>query len=389
MSEPQSTKERPVILFIDDDQRVLDGLSASLRRQRKQWSMEFLCGGASALRRLEDRGYDAVVTDMRMPGTDGEAVLYASRQLHPGALRIILSGQTDRAVVRRTIAIAHRFLSKPCTAEELQASLQQLLDSSAPLDRSTRDVVLGVGNLPASTAVLARLTALLSDDAPKPAEVSACIEQDVGLAAKLLHVASAGFFAQPQVVKGLARAFNLLGVETTGALLLPLESYSLEGAGASLFSRSEATARLLRRMIDSEEARLCAALHGVGRLVLLTRFGADYATLLKRAASEPPVSLDELERERFGMSHDTVGAHLLGLWGAPSPVVDAIRALGRPELAVTGTELARALYIADALAQPGTRIAESVLQSPDVAERIAIWQGWADEIVRIPSFVAS
>jgi HD-like signal output (HDOD) protein/CheY-like chemotaxis protein len=385
MSEPQSTKDRPVILFVDDDQRVLDGLSASLRRQRKQWSMEFLCGGACALRRLEDRGYDAVVTDMRMPGTDGEAVLSASRQHHPGALRIVLSGQTDRAGVRRTIAIAHRFLSKPCSAEELQASLQQLLDASVCLDRSTRDVVLSVGNLPASTAVLARLTALLNDGAPEPAEVSACIEQDVGLAAKLLHVAGAGFFAQPQVIKSLAKAVNLLGVETTAALLLSLESYSLEGAGAQLFARSEATARLLRRMLDSEEARLCAALHGVGRLVLLTRFGADYAALLQRAASDPAVPLDALERERFGMSHDRVGAHLLHLWGAPSPVVDAIRALGRPELAVTGTGLARALYIADALVEPGERIAESVRKCPDVAERIAIWQGWADEIVRTPS----
>ena len=41
--------ERPRILFVDDEQNVLDGLAGSLWRWRKSWNMTFVCGGRAAI----------------------------------------------------------------------------------------------------------------------------------------------------------------------------------------------------------------------------------------------------------------------------------------------------------------------------------------------------
>jgi HD-like signal output (HDOD) protein len=365
---------------VDDDQYVLDGLSASLRRMRNKWSMEFLCGGPSALLRLASGDLDAVVTDMRMPGTDGETVLTFARQRWPGALRIILSGQTERAVVLRTVGVAHQFLSKPCSADEVRDCLQRQLDLSSPLDQPTRDLVLGVGSLPVSPRALSRLLALRQGAALGSAEIASCIEQDAALTAKVIHVASAGFYAERQSVSSVEAAVNVLGAETIFAIVPILETFPMDWRRERLFRRSLATGQLLRRMAEGEEARLCAALHGLGKVVLLAKFGSEYLELLERMEAEPGLCLAELERRRFGMSHDLVGAHLLGMWGGPVNVVDALRAQADPELAAGGTRLTLALHVACALTQPGAQIDEGLLAHPLLIERLPTLRAWLVEI---------
>lgn len=52
------------VLFVDDNQRVLDGLRRSVRTQRVAWTAEFSDSGRDALDRLANAPFDAVVADM-------------------------------------------------------------------------------------------------------------------------------------------------------------------------------------------------------------------------------------------------------------------------------------------------------------------------------------
>ena len=65
---------------------------------RGEWHMEFASSAAAALEILAEGPFDAVVTDMRMPGMDGAALLEEVKRRHPHMVRIVLSGQA----VRRT-----------------------------------------------------------------------------------------------------------------------------------------------------------------------------------------------------------------------------------------------------------------------------------------------
>ena len=104
------------ILFVDDEQQILDGLKDLLRKQRKQWSMVFALGGQAALDELTQRPFDVVVSDMRMPGIDGATLLTRVKEMYPASARIILSGHADRDSIVRALPVAHQFLNRPCDA---------------------------------------------------------------------------------------------------------------------------------------------------------------------------------------------------------------------------------------------------------------------------------
>jgi DNA-binding NtrC family response regulator len=104
---------RPCILFVDDEPNVLQGLQRMLRHMRADWDMRFVDSGHAALDAMENERFDAVVTDMRMPGMDGAELLAEVRRRDSGVVRVILSGYSDAESVMRTVGPAHQFLAKP------------------------------------------------------------------------------------------------------------------------------------------------------------------------------------------------------------------------------------------------------------------------------------
>lgn len=119
--------ERPKILFVDDDPQLLAGLRSVLRADRARWDISFAQGSDDALAQLAAARYDAVVSDMRMPGLDGAELLALVKQRVPAARRVILSGSADSDDALRASAIADAVLTKPCPVRELRAAIERLL----------------------------------------------------------------------------------------------------------------------------------------------------------------------------------------------------------------------------------------------------------------------
>src|SRR5690349_17206961 len=103
---------KPQILFVDDEPNVLAGIQDSLRRQRHQWDLVFVSDEPSAMAELRRREFDVVVSDMRMVGADGTALLSKVKELRPAASRIILTGEVNAKASIRAIAVAHQFIAK-------------------------------------------------------------------------------------------------------------------------------------------------------------------------------------------------------------------------------------------------------------------------------------
>lgn len=116
--------ELPRVLCVDDEIRVLEGLSLHLRRDYQVFTAT---GGDAALQKLEEIGGVAVIiSDMRMPGMDGAALLGRVMQLYPAATRILLTGEPGREVAETAInqAQVFRFLTKPCPSHQLKAAVE-------------------------------------------------------------------------------------------------------------------------------------------------------------------------------------------------------------------------------------------------------------------------
>ena len=122
------------IMFVDDEQRVLDGIRRNLLSHRPIWDMQFVANAPAALSAMEVQPVDVVVADFRMPGMDGGHLLNAVRDRWPDTGRLMLSGHTDEDDLIKVVSVAHRFLDKPCDRDVLVTAIEQALWLRAALE---------------------------------------------------------------------------------------------------------------------------------------------------------------------------------------------------------------------------------------------------------------
>jgi HD-like signal output (HDOD) protein/CheY-like chemotaxis protein len=331
------------VLFVDDDATVLSGLQRMLRPMRAEWEeMAFAGGGEEALRLLAERPFDVVVSDMRMPGIDGVQLLGEVKLRYPGVVRIVLSGHADQEMILRSIGPAHQFLSKPCQPDLLRSTvdractLQQRLSSP-----ELKQVAAQMGALPSLPSLYNEVLAEINSPKGSIETVGRIISRDVAMTAKVLQIVNSAFFGVRQRVTEPAHAARFLGMETIKALVLSVQVFSrFERAGvaaAALQQLSDASMRVgaFARLIAREEGLprevadqsfFAGLLHDVGALLLLANRAEAYVNVRAAAAG----GLEEAEAAAFGASHGDLGAYLLGIWGLPGPIVEAVAFHHRP-----------------------------------------------------------
>jgi HD-like signal output (HDOD) protein len=334
------------ILFVDDEPLLLDGLRASLRSERRRWEMLFAEGARAALSVIEEKPVDILVTDMRMPGMDGAALLATVRESHPATARIVLSGQADEPASRRLVNLAHQCLAKPARPEEIRTVLERTCWlRSLIADERLREVVGGIDQLPVLPAIFAGVSRLAEDPHSSARDIARLIASDPGLCAKVMQITNSAFFGQPRRLADVAEAVAFLGVATVRCLVLSVEvmdAFDQTPVVArpiltDVRARALATGRLARRMalthpgISPDEAFLAGVLHDVGMLVLAT-------------ASARTSGVET------SVTHGEVGGYLLGLWGLSPTVVGAVAHHHHPAGFITEElDLALLVHVAQAL----------------------------------------
>ena len=116
------------ILCVDDELNLL----LSLQRQlRKQFHIDCALGPEKALEAIEHEApYAVIVSDLQMPGMNGLELLAKAKELSPDSVRIMLTGQADleTAIAAVNQGNIFRFLTKPCSAEELAHTLEAAVE---------------------------------------------------------------------------------------------------------------------------------------------------------------------------------------------------------------------------------------------------------------------
>jgi response regulator RpfG family c-di-GMP phosphodiesterase len=116
------------ILCVDDELNLL----LSLQRQlRKQFHIDSALGPEKALEAIEHEApYAVIVSDLQMPGMNGLELLARAKELSPDSVRIMLTGQADleTAIAAVNQGNIFRFLTKPCSAEEMAHTLEAAME---------------------------------------------------------------------------------------------------------------------------------------------------------------------------------------------------------------------------------------------------------------------
>jgi HD-like signal output (HDOD) protein len=100
-----------------------------------------------------------------------------------------------------------------------------------------------------------------------------------------------------------------------------------------------------------ENAFLSGLLHDVGKLVLATGLRTEY-TKVQQHRWRTQVQLSQAELELLGATHAEIGAYLLGLWGLPTKLIEAVAMHHRPVADKKKKfSLVTALHVADCLEQ--------------------------------------
>jgi len=352
--------ERPHILFVDDEPRILGGIRRMLRTYRDRWDMSFAEGGEAALATLRERPCDVIVSDYRMPGMDGADLLERVRSDYPATARVILSGQTNEENLLGIMVLAHEILTKPSTPEQLVATLERLVDVRLPSSGvGPRRELVAIESLPSAPHTLVDLIAALDAEDASAQSVGTVIEQDPAATAKVLHLVNSSAYTAGRTVSNVAQAVALLGLHTVRGLVLMHDLIrTFDAAGElpvewinGLTVHSLETSRLARLLAAGREwesqAFTAGLLHEVGQLALASSQPAEFGSVLAAwRESDDAEPLSTFELAAFGVSHIDVGENLLRLWGLPTPVIEAVAGHTSATQAGTAGDVSAAVALA-------------------------------------------
>jgi len=352
------------VLFVDDEVPILEGLERRLRKESRRWDMVFANSGAAALAELARAPVDVVVTDMRMPGMDGAALLSLVKAEYPAAARLVLSGHADQEAILRALPVTQQFLSKPCDGEALRVAVERTCDLHRILvDPKLRQIVGRMTRLPTLSTTYSEISRLATDPSSSAADIARVMERDPAMSAKVLQLVNSAYFGTPQRIIAVPQAVVYLGVGLLKGLVLSSQIFgALEATSPapSLLQQFQNHALLVAQVARSlvrdpkkaDEAFTAGLLHDVGSIVLAHEM-PEQADAVSRYVSQGR-SACEAECEILGVSHAEVGAYLLGVWGLPFALTEVAAFHHHPSAITEGPgDLIAAVHAADNLIDQG------------------------------------
>jgi DNA-binding NtrC family response regulator len=133
------------VMVVDDEPGIRTALRANFLRHG--WRVETASGVREAMRNLDGREFDLVVTDMRMPDGSGMDVMRAARKSSPSTAVILLTAYgsvPDAVIAMRDGALD--YVTKPIPFDQLQATAAQVMRRAKQLpvaDEETSGAIVG------------------------------------------------------------------------------------------------------------------------------------------------------------------------------------------------------------------------------------------------------
>jgi HD-like signal output (HDOD) protein/CheY-like chemotaxis protein len=385
------------ILFVDDQQHVLNSHREAMKKYRDRVQPVFAVGAEGALEIIRNEPIDVVVTDMHMPGVDGPMLLGAIKEDNPDIVRIMLCPLSEIDSVFVALPVSHQILSKPLDADALWNAIERIYALRELLTDSLRKKIGSLQQLPSVPTVYLEMMSAMSRFDVTPNKIARIIERDAAMSAKTLQLVNSACFGLTRRIGTIDQAVSYLGLDLVRDLSLTVHMFAaLEPtamrSGFSFDSEQDHSllvAKIARRLAPSprqaRNAFTSGLLHDIGNLILAVCNTENYKKV-KIACQSNIRPQHELEAEMIGVTHAEVGAYLLGLWGLPYPIVEAVAFHHNPSAALERSfDVPTAVSLANALVEevnedrPLPLPLEQHLAALKVNEQLPRWRAIARE----------
>lgn len=330
---------RKRVLFVGEDLALWEQLQNQSGGFSEHWDVAFAKSGLQALASMSQSPCDAIVADMQLPGMTGAQLLDEVIQRNPKTLRFIRASMADQQAAMKCVGTAHQYLVKPSDAQTIGFALDRAfsLESWLPND-TVQQLIAQMKKLPSPPNLYFKIVAELQSPDASIENIGAMIAQDPVLSAKLLQVVNSAVFGLQLQVVSASEAVMYLGMETTKALVLLAHTFSYfdkvrtaEFSVEKLWKHSVTTGKLAEQIARAEgvapevvgQAFTGGMLHDLGKLLLAANVPEGFKEALTKA-KEQKIQLWDAETGVFGATHGELGACLLGIWGLPMPIVEAV-----------------------------------------------------------------
>jgi PAS domain S-box-containing protein len=134
----------PHVLIVDDDVALLEALPETLRLRMAGARIDTAASASDALKQIEATDYDAIVTDIKMPGMDGLALLSEIKARSPKTPTLLITGHGEHDLAVQALrGGAYDFVAKPIDRDYFVASLERAIEMRR-LDRQVEEQKLAL-----------------------------------------------------------------------------------------------------------------------------------------------------------------------------------------------------------------------------------------------------
>jgi signal transduction histidine kinase len=122
--------DNPHILIVDDDPALLQALPHTLALRISGVQADTSASAQGALELIEAHDYDVIISDIKMPGMDGLALLAQIQALRPETPTLLITGHGEHQLAIQALrGGAYDYIQKPLDRDDLVASLQRALQT--------------------------------------------------------------------------------------------------------------------------------------------------------------------------------------------------------------------------------------------------------------------
>jgi len=325
------------LLFVGMPENRFQSLRADLNRLQPGWGCQSVATVEQAARVLQSGSVRTIISSDSLAVEP--ALASAIEKLSGQIVRVVLCESSDRSELDRWSTLGATPLLQNTDAVGLAGVINRLAQVQEWMsDAGMKKLLAQCGKLPVMPELYAQVTEELNSPNGSIDMIAHFISQDPVMAAKVLRVVNSAVFALEREVTDPAEAVMFLGLGRTHSLILLAGTFAqFDGASIPGFSPDRiwnhslqvATLAQIIALEETNKSKIAEAaftsglMHDMGKLILAANVPA-MCVAVEQLHQGKHLSLREAEMQVLGTTHAELAACLLGNWGLPLPVLEAV-----------------------------------------------------------------